>query len=284
MSQWPWIVRGKRILPAQRTLVMGILNVTPDSFSDGGRYSSSEAAVDGALAMLEEGADIIDIGGESSRPGREGPVSAEVELERVLPVVKGLRAAAPEALISVDTYKAEVAEQVLAAGADIINDIYGLRFAPQIAELVARADAGLILMHMQGTPETMQDHPTYANVVVDIKNELRQAMECALERGVREEALVVDPGFGFGKTVEHNVELLAGLEYLRLLQRPICVGVSRKRFLGVLAGGLEVDEREEATLAAQVIAVLHGAQIVRTHNVRGARRALAVADAIVAQL
>ncbi len=284
MNEWPWRVRGRSVLPAGRTLVMGILNVTPDSFSDGGRYRDVDSALEAALGMLEDGADIIDVGGESTRPGRPGPVSPDEELRRVLPVVKALRDKAPQALISVDTYKAEVAEQVLDAGADIINDIYALRFAPNIGNLVARHGAGLILMHMQGTPETMQDNPTYQNVVVEIKNELRHAMDMAIERGVPEEAIVVDPGFGFGKTVEHNVELLANLEYFRLLQRPVCVGLSRKRFLGTLCGGLDVHEREEATLAAQTMAAIHGASIIRTHNVKAAKRALAVADAVLARL
>jgi dihydropteroate synthase len=284
VTEWPWIVRGRRVLPAGRSLVMGILNVSPDSFSDGGRFRDAQEAVDAALKMLADGADIIDVGGESSRPGRSGPVPAQEELRRVLPVVKALREKAPQALISVDTYKAEVAEQALDAGADIINDIYALRYAPSVADLVARHKAGLVLMHMQGTPETMQVNPTYQNVVVEIKNELRQALQLALERGVPEEAIAIDPGFGFGKTVEHNVELLAQLEYFRLLQRPICVGVSRKRFLGALCGGLDVDEREEATLAAVTIAVLHGAAIVRVHNVKAAKRALAVADAVLARL
>lgn len=284
MTGWSWVVRGREILPANRTLIMGVLNVTPDSFSDGGLYRNVDDAVGAALQMLEDGADIIDIGGESTRPDRSGPVPTEVELQRVMPVLEALRNKAPKALISVDTYKAEVAEKALLAGADIINDVYALRFAPAIANIVAREGAGLILMHMQGTPETMQENPTYQNLVVDIKNELRQAIEQAVARGVPEHAIAVDPGFGFGKTVEHNVELLANLEYFRLLQRPICVGLSRKRFLGALTGGLGVQEREEATLAAQTIAVLHGASIVRTHNVRAARRALAVADAVVAKL
>ncbi len=284
MNDWPWNVRGQKVLPAQRTLVMGVLNVTPDSFSDGGLYRSVEEAVEAGLAMLRAGADIVDIGGESSRPGRQGPVAADEELRRVLPVLRELRQRAPDALISVDTYKAVVAEQVLDAGADIINDIYALRHSPDIASLVVRHDAGLILMHMQGTPETMQDNPAYQNVVVDIKNELRAAMEVALDRGVPEQNIVVDPGFGFGKTVEHNIEILAQLEYFRLLQRPICVGVSRKRFLGAILGGADVAEREEATRAAEVIAALHGASIIRTHNVKAARQALAVADAVLARL
>lgn len=284
MNAWPWVVRGKRVLPSERTLVMGILNVTPDSFSDGGSYANPRQAVDAALRMIEEGADIIDVGGESSRPGRAGPVSVEEELRRVKPVVELLRKESPDVLISVDTYKAPVVEQVLDCGADIINDIYALRFSPETGNLVVRYNAGLILMHMQGTPETMQQSPTYRDVVVDVKHELRECMDAALSLGVPEEAIAIDPGFGFGKTVDHNVQLLAGLEYLRLLQRPICVGISRKSFLGALLGGADVSEREEATIAAQVIAVLHGASIVRTHNVKNARRSLAVVDAVMKKM
>jgi len=284
VNAWPWVVRGKRVLPSERTLVMGILNVTPDSFSDGGSYANPRQAVDAALRMIEEGADIIDVGGESSRPGRAGPVSVEEELRRVKPVVELLRKESPDVLISVDTYKAPVVEQVLDCGADIINDIYALRFSPETGNLVVRYNAGLILMHMQGTPETMQQSPTYRDVVVDVKHELRECMDAALSLGVPEEAIAIDPGFGFGKTVDHNVQLLAGLEYLRLLQRPICVGISRKSFLGALLGGADVSEREEATIAAQVIAVLHGASIVRTHNVKNARRSLAVVDAVMKKM
>lgn len=284
MNAWPWVVRGKRVLPSERTLVMGILNVTPDSFSDGGSYANPRQAVDAALRMIEEGADIIDVGGESSRPGRAGPVSVEEELRRVKPVVELLRKESPDVLISVDTYKAPVVEQVLDCGADIINDIYALRFSPETGNLVVRYNAGLILMHMQGTPETMQQSPTYRDVVVDVKHELRECMDAALSLGVPEETIAIDPGFGFGKTVDHNVQLLAGLEYLRLLQRPICVGISRKSFLGALLGGADVSEREEATIAAQVIAVLHGASIVRTHNVKNARRSLAVVDAVMKKM
>jgi dihydropteroate synthase len=262
---------------------MGILNVTPDSFSDGGRYLDPQSALAAATQMVEAGADILDIGGESTRPTRSGPVSADEELSRILPVLREVRARFPNVLISVDTYKAEVAKVALEEGADIINDIYALRASPEIAKLVAAADAGLILMHMQGSPETMQQNPQYGNVAVEIKNFLRDQIAFAVEAGVPEEAIAVDPGFGFGKTVEHNIELLARLEYFRLLQRPICVGVSRKSFLGALTGGLPTLEREEATLAAQCVAVMNGAAMVRCHDVRAARRALAVVDAVLAR-
>lgn len=282
-DQFPWRIRGKRVLPADHSLVMGILNVTPDSFSDGGRYLDPQRALAAATQMVEAGADILDIGGESTRPTRSGPVSPDEELSRILPVLREVRARFPNVLISVDTYKAEVAKVALEEGADIINDIYALRASPEIAQLVAAAGAGLILMHMQGTPETMQQNPQYGDVAVDIKNFLRDRIALAIEAGVPEEAIAVDPGFGFGKTVEHNVELLARLEYFRLLQRPICVGVSRKSFLGALTGGLPPQEREEATLAAQCVSVMNGAAIVRCHDVQAARRALAVVDAVLAR-
>jgi dihydropteroate synthase len=281
MTAWPWVIHDLQVLPADHTLVMGILNVTPDSFSDGGRYHDTHAAVEAALQMIADGADIIDIGAESTNPSRSAPVDADEELRRLMPVLRELRARAPHALISVDTYKAKVAGEALEAGADIINDVYGLRYDPSIADVVARYGAGLIIMHMQGTPETMQASPTYQNLLVDIKNELRAAMETAMERGVREQAIAVDPGFGFGKTLDHNIELLAQLEYFGLLQRPLCVGVSRKRFLGALLAGADVHEREEATRAAEVIAAMNGAAIVRTHNVKAACRALKVADAVL---
>lgn len=275
-----WQVRGRMLDASGRTLVMGILNVTPDSFSDGGRHSEPAVAVAAAEAMAADGADIIDIGGESTRPGRRPEVDAEEECRRVLPVLREVRRRLPEVVLSIDTYKGEVARRALDEGADIINDVYALRHSPEIAGLVARARAGLLLMHMLGEPETMQRDPQYADVIVDIKTMLRERMDFALAEGVAEPAIAIDPGIGFGKTVEHNVRILAQLEYLRLLQRPICVGPSRKGFLGALTGGLAVEEREEATIAACCAAALAGASLVRVHNVRGVRRALAVVDAI----
>jgi dihydropteroate synthase len=275
-----WRVRGREIDLGSRTLVMGIVNVTPDSFSDGGQYSAAEAAIAHAKLLAADGADILDVGGESTRPGRPETVTATEEMDRALPVIRAIREELPDVLVSIDTYKGEVARAALDAGAHIVNDITALRRSPEIAGHVAATGAGLILMHMLGTPETMQQEPTYADVTVDIRNFLREQMQVALAAGVAEACIVVDPGIGFGKTVDHNIEILAGLEYLRLLQRPICVGASRKGFLGKLTGGLPVEEREEATIAAHAAAVLHGATIIRTHDVRHARRSLAIIDAI----
>lgn len=262
---------------------MGILNVTPDSFSDGSPDTTAAQHVDRALQLIADGADIIDIGGESTRPSRPDTVTSSEELDRVLPVLEQLRRAAPEAIISIDTYKFEVARQCLDSGAHIINDITALRRSPEIAGLVASAGAGLLLMHMQGEPETMQQNPTYTDVIVDIRNFLRQQMQVAISQGVPEQNIAVDPGIGFGKTLDHNLEILANVEYLRLLQRPICIGASRKGFLGKLTGDAPVIEREEATIAAHCAAVLQGASIIRVHDVKKARRSLAVIDAIRAK-
>jgi dihydropteroate synthase len=265
---------------AARTCVMGVLNMTPDSFSDGGSYSSARSAADAALAMIEEGADIIDIGGESTRPGRPDTVTPEEECRRILPVLEMLRAEAPDAVISIDTSNAQTAHEALERGAHIVNDVTALRKCPEIAGLCASFGAGVLLMHMQGSPETMQENPRYDDVIVDIGAFLRDRIGFALAQGIGEQNVAIDPGIGFGKTAEQNVEILAALEYLRLLQRPICIGASRKGFLGALTGGLSVRERLEPTIAAHCAAVLHGASIVRVHDVAAARRSLAVIDAI----
>jgi dihydropteroate synthase len=275
------MVRGREVGLTARTLVMGVLNVTPDSFSDGGAHASVADAVAAGLAMIHDGADIVDVGGESSRPGRAETVTVEEECARVLPVIKAIRRQAPPgALVSIDTYKGETARRALDAGADIVNDIYALRRSPEIAGAAAEHGAGLVLMHMQGDPQTMQGAPEYGDVMVDIKAMLRERMDLAVSQGVPEDAIVVDPGIGFGKTVEHNVQILAELEYLRLLQRPIVVGASRKSFLGRILGDAPVGERLEASLAAACVAALGGAAIVRVHDVRATRRALAVVDAV----
>jgi dihydropteroate synthase len=279
-QSWQWKVRSREFDLRQKTLVMGVVNVTPDSFTDGGLFDTPAAALRHSGELLEAGADIIDIGAESTRPGRPEQMDAEAEWQRLEPVITAIRRDHPEAVLSVDTYRGETARRALDAGADIINDIYALRRSPEIAAHCAANGAGLLLMHMQGDPETMQLNPTYDNVLADIRNELRQAMEVAAAAGVPEQCIAIDPGIGFGKTVDHNVEILAGLEYLRLMQRPICVGASRKGFLGKLTGGLSTEEREEATIAAHCAAVLHGATIIRTHNVQAAVRSLAVIDAI----
>lgn len=275
-----WQVRGRMLDLSRRTVVMGVLNVTPDSFSDGGQFADPQSALSRAWQLLDDGADILDIGGESTRPGRPETVSIEQEAARVIPVIQAIKRDRPDVLLSVDTYKGEVARQALDAGADIINDITALRRSPEIARFVADFGAGLILMHMLGEPETMHDNPVYTDVTVDIRNFLRERMQFAIQAGVPEANIAIDPGIGFGKTVEHNLEILAGLEYLRLLQRPICVGASRKGFLGKLTGNLPVTEREDATIAAHCAAVLNGASIIRTHDVKRARRSLAIVDAI----
>jgi dihydropteroate synthase len=264
----------------KRTLVMGILNVTPDSFSDGGQFFALEQAVEHARRLIAEGADILDIGGESSRPGAQ-PVPEEEELRRVIPVIRALRkeSAVP---ISIDTYKAAVAEAALEAGADIVNDISALRFDPQMMKVVAQACVPVVLMHMQGEPRTMQQNPVYTDVVREIKEFLAERIAFARAHGI--ERILIDPGIGFGKTVAHNIEILRRLDELRELQCPILIGTSRKSFIGRLGGTdenpLPPRERLEGTIASTVIAVLNGAQIVRVHDVAPMKRALAIVDAV----
>jgi dihydropteroate synthase len=268
MKNWTGWRKGGRVL------VMGVLNVTPDSFSDGGAFLNPDAAADRALAMEREGADIIDIGGESSRPGAE-PVPLEEELRRVLPVLERLRGRL-RIPISIDTTKAEVAEAALQAGAEIVNDISALRFDPRMGEVVARSGAGLVLMHMRGTPKTMQQDPTYADVVAEVRDFLAQRVEHAVSLGIDRELIAIDPGIGFGKTVEHNLELLRRLPELCELGHPVLVGPSRKSFIGAVLD-LPVEERLEGTLAACAVAVVRGADIVRVHDVRAVRRAVDLA-------
>ncbi len=255
---------------------MGILNVTPDSFSDGGRFFDPERAAARGLEMAAEGADIIDVGGESTRPGAV-PVPAAEELARVIPVIKALRRDCA-AIVSVDTRKCAVAERALAEGAAIVNDVTALA-DPRMAGLVRESRAGAVLMHMQGEPGTMQDDPRYDDVVREVRDALRARVESLAGQGIEREALAVDPGFGFGKTVAHNVRLLACLEELGACGRPIVVGVSRKRFLGSLAGR-EVGERLAAGLGALAWAAIAGAAVLRVHDVRESRDALAVLAAL----
>ena len=262
--------RWRELNPDGRVLIMGILNVTPDSFSDGGRFLSPDAAVKRALIMEKEGADIIDVGGESSRPGAE-PVPVEEELRRVIPVLERLRGKL-RIPISIDTTKAEVAEAALRAGASIVNDISALRFDPAMASVVAEFGAGLVLMHMLGTPKTMQQAPHYEDVVTEVRDFLAERAQYAQSQGIPREAIAVDPGIGFGKTVEHNLELLRRLPELVELGFPVLVGPSRKSFIGAILG-LGVEERLEGTLAACAVAVVRGADILRVHDVREVRRA-----------
>lgn len=261
----------------RRTAVMGILNVTPDSFYDGGRRTDAQTLVADAIAMVEAGADIIDIGGESTRPGAS-PISLHEELARVLPVIRDLRPVIPVP-ISVDTYKAEVARAVLAEGADMVNDISALTFDAGMADLVAAEKVPVILMHMQGTPRTMQLDPHYSDVVAEVRNFLARRVEFAVQTGIEREKIIIDPGIGFGKTLEHNLALLKGLPGLARVGQPLLVGVSRKGFIGKLLDAVP-DERLEGSLAAAVAAVLAGAHIIRAHDVKATCKAVRIADAI----
>jgi len=269
-----WKCREHRLRPDLAPLVMGILNATPDSFSDGGRHADAGRAIAHALRMIEDGADIIDVGGESTRPGA-AEVPAEEELRRILPVVIAL-ATQTKIPISVDTRKPEVARAALDAGASIINDITALQ-APGMAGVVREAGAGAILMHMLGTPATMQQNPVYADVAAEVGLFLQSRIDTLTQReGVERECLAVDPGIGFGKTAEHNWQLLNGLETLAATGAPVAVGVSRKRFLGLATGRQDVNDRLAASLAALVCALGKGARILRVHDVRESRDAVRV--------
>ena len=269
--------RGGRLDLSKKTCIAGILNVTPDSFSDGGKFLEPQAALRHAEKMIKEGADVIDVGGESTRP-RSVPVKESEEIARVVPVISEL-VKRFDAVVSVDTYKASVAKAALDAGAHIINDVSALRFDPELAEVASAYGAGLILMHMKGTPLTMQDNPEYNDVMFEIADFLRKAIDNARTAGVRFESIMVDPGIGFGKKLVHNLTILKSLSQLRLLRRPIMVGPSRKSFIGELLN-LPVEERLPGTLAAIVICVLSGASVVRVHDVKEAREAVVIADAV----
>jgi dihydropteroate synthase len=259
--------------------VMGVVNVTPDSFSDGGRYIDAGTAITHALELEAEGAGILDIGGESTRPGAQ-PVDARAELERVLPVIEGLRQRGASAQISVDTSKAAVAAAALDAGAALVNDVTALRGDPAMAELVAARGVRCCLMHMLGEPRTMQDDPRYEDVVSDVKAFLEQRLAFAVAAGIAEERVLLDPGIGFGKTAAHNLELLARLDELVAIGRPVVIGTSRKSFLGRVTGR-SVDERLAATIATNVLAYERGARVFRVHDVAPVRDALVIADATV---
>jgi len=261
--------------------IMGIVNVTPDSFSDGGLFLDPERAIEHARRLAREGADVVDVGGESTRPGARG-VSAAEELERVGPVLEGLRDGGDSlgASISIDTSKVAVAEAALEAGAEIVNDVTALRSEPELAALCASRGCGVVLMHMQGTPRTMQENPVYDDVVDDVRAFLAERLEFATSQGVDEGRIWVDPGIGFGKTVDHNLELLQRIGELRDLGRPIVVGASRKSFIGRITNR-DPDERLGGTIAADVIALRGGAEVFRVHEVAEARQALDVAEAIL---
>lgn len=284
-----WRLRSRTLELGRRTLIMGILNVTPDSFSDGGQFFSSEAAVRRALAMLDGGADIIDIGGESTRPGARvsaGGVTAGEELRRVLPVLHAIKRSAPDAVISVDTYKAEVAREAAAAGAEIINDVSALQWDPGMAQAAADSGCGVVLMHTRGQPEEWRSLPRLGAKVVElVVGELRDAAGKAEQAGIARERIVLDPGFGFGKNFEENYPLLARFEELHALGYPLLSATSRKSFIGrtVSRGEKTVPPQERlfGTLATVTASILKGAHIVRVHDVRAAREAAAVADEIL---
>ncbi len=259
-------------------LIMGVLNVTPDSFSDGGRFLDPGAAVAQAEALVAQGADLIDLGAESSRPGSE-PVDETEELRRLMPVIEALapRVAVP---LSIDTTKARVAQRALDAGACIVNDISALRFDPDMARVVATTGAGVVLMHMQGTPQTMQRTPQYDDVVSEVRAFLAARMAAAREAGIRPDQILLDPGFGFGKTVTHNLTLLARLDELAALGRPVVAGVSRKAFIGQILAR-EVGDRLMGTAAAVALAVERGARLVRVHDVGAIRDVVRMTEAVL---
>jgi dihydropteroate synthase len=272
--------RGKTFELGQRTWLVGVVNVTPDSFFDGGLYFEPARAIDRALALAAEGADIIDIGGESSRPG-SNPIPAKEEKKRILPVVEVLKQK-NSVLISVDTTKAEVAEAALAAGADIINDISAGRFDPRMLPIAARSGAAVILMHMKGTPRTMQIAPHYDDVLGEVKAFLSERLEAAESCGLPRESILLDPGIGFGKLIDHNLILLNNLGALAELGRPLVVGISRKSFLGKILK-VEAQDRLEGTIAAAVVSILRGASLLRVHDIQAVKQAVAVAEAIMSQ-
>lgn len=267
---------GTRVLDLSRPAVMGVLNVTDNSFSDGGRYQSLEAALAHGIAMVEEGARIIDVGGESTRPGAE-PVPLQQELDRVLPVIEAL-VQRVDAVISVDTMKPEVMAAAIAAGAGMVNDVHALR-SPGALETVAATRAAVCLMHMQGTPRTMQVDPRYQDVVVEVDVFLRQRAQACLAAGIGADRIVLDPGFGFGKTVQHNLQLLAGMGRITAGAFPVLIGLSRKSMLGKLTGR-PLEQRLAGSLALHSIGTLHGARIIRAHDVRETVDAVAVAWAV----
>jgi dihydropteroate synthase len=262
----------------QRTLIMGILNVTPDSFSDGGRFLDPPKAIKQAVRMAEEGADIIDIGGESTRPGAES-VTLEEELRRIVPLVKQLAKEIPVP-VSVDSYKSEVAKQALDAGAHIINDISGLRFDNAMAGLAARYKAPVVIMHIKGTPKDMQQDPVYEDLVGEIKAYLEEGVKLAEIAGINRDQVIVDVGIGFGKTVSHNLELINRLDEFHSIGCPMLIGPSRKSFIGNILN-LPVSERLEGTTAAVTMAISRGAHIVRVHDCGPIKRAVQIADAII---
>lgn len=262
---------------SRKTHIMGILNVTSDSFFDGGKYLEKNKAIEHGIEMAEEGADIIDVGGESTRPYSKR-ISAEEEMDRVIPVIEELsrRIDIP---ISIDTYKSEVAEEAIKAGASIINDISAFRFDPRMADVASREGVPVVLMHMKGRPENMQDNPVYDNLMEEIFCFLKKAKEDAIKKGIREDFIILDPGIGFGKRYEHNLEIIRSLSLLKKLNSPILIGPSNKAFIAKIVGD-SVEDREIGTMAVLACSIMNGANIVRVHNVEKAVKTARMVDAI----
>ncbi len=270
------------VMAAAEFRIMGVVNVTPDSFSDGGRFIEPDKAISRGLELAAEGAAIVDIGGESTRPGAM-PVGADEEIDRVLPVIEGLAAAGTEARISVDTWKASVASRALEAGATFVNDVTALRGDPGMVSLVASAGVEVCLMHMLGEPRTMQDNPRYDDVVSEVKAFLEQRLHVAIQGGVAEERILLDPGIGFGKTVKHNLELIDRLDEIVALGRPVVIGASRKSFIGRITGRQDPFSRVPGTVAVNVLAYERGARVFRVHDVAPSHDGLAMAAATVSR-
>jgi dihydropteroate synthase len=257
---------------------MGILNVTQDSFSDGGLYFDKSAAIKRAVQMVEDGADIIDIGGESTRPGSK-PITIEEELRRTIPVIEVLSKEV-NVPISIDTYKSEVAKKALDSGASMVNDISGLRFDPEMPKVVSAYKVPVVIMHIKGLPKSMQQNPVYEALIPEIIAYLREGIKRAMESGISEDKIIIDPGIGFGKTFNHNLEIINNLHEFSLLEKPILIGLSRKAFIGKILGDAPVTDRLEGTAAAVAISIMNGANIVRVHDVKEMVKVAKVADAI----
>lgn len=272
--------RDKVLDLGNRTRIIGVVNVTPDSFSDGGQFLDRSRAVEQCLKLAEAGADILDLGGESTRPGAQ-PLPEQEERERILPLLQEVRARIPGP-ISIDTYKSSLAHEALLEGADIINDVSAFRLDPNMPAVVGRWEAGVILMHMRGTPRNMQQLPPSPNILSEIQGDLKTALESASEHGIPHDRIMLDPGIGFGKTFEDNLKILNQLSFFKSFQLPILVGTSRKSFLGKILD-LPVDQRRMGTAASVVVAIMRGAQVVRVHDVEDILQVVKVTDAVLAE-
>lgn len=264
---------------SKKTCIMGILNVTPDSFSDGGKHFDKDSAIQRALQMAEDGADIIDIGGESTRPGSDA-VDAKEEIKRTIPVIEALSKKI-NVPISIDTYKSEVAKIALETGASIVNDISGLRFDSSMPDVIAKHNVPVVIMHIKGTPKNMQQNPEYEALIPEIMDYFRESIAIGVRAGIDENKIIIDPGIGFGKSLEHNLEIINSIKEFKLLGKPTLIGLSRKSFIGKILGNESPDERLEGTAAAVAISILNGANIIRVHDVKYMVKVAKVADAVL---